>query len=83
MNSSQRNQIETTCKEFCAMVKFENCRKVGEGAHSIVYQGLKGNKVMCFKVIPKKDFENSSIKHSENEGKINPVGEWEILKLLK
>jgi hypothetical protein len=54
------------------MAKFENCRKVGEGAYSIAYQCLKGNKLMCFKIIPKRDFAY-----------IDTVTEWEIVKLLK
>jgi hypothetical protein len=72
MNKPVEQSIGSICKTFCSENNYIDCKEVGKGAHSIVFEATEQNsgKTVCFKIIPEKDYNQSP-------------EEWNIVSLLR
>jgi hypothetical protein len=72
MNASLEKSIKTACQIYCKDFNYLDYVELGRGMHSIVYKAVteKSGEVVCFKIIPEKEFNQSP-------------EEWKIVNLLR
>jgi serine/threonine protein kinase len=94
MNENSKSTILSTSESFCSEMGYADLKSIGEGMHSVIFKALENKntvkeKVVCFKIVSKEDFEKSQTELNEKSEKKNDkncdekVDEWFINKLLK